>query len=169
VPSCGVIEIEQKWMEQFFFDPVMAAYVLMGAKLDVFQQARLRFYWFCPEVIDSSGVGTGKTEVQFVYLMLRCMLMPGHLAAIYFPNFQTGKDTFWVKFADYEERSPVFAAQFRKGQKADEEKANQRNPGAWIRTFKNGSKLFMPAPDCKEFAFARAVPETVRAEPGVGE
>jgi len=144
-----VIEIEQKWMEQFFFDPVMAAYVLMGAKLDVFQQARLRFYWFCPEVIDSSGVGTGKTEVQFVYLMLRCILMPGHLAAIYFPNFQTGKDTFWVKFADYEERSPVFAAQFRKGQKADEEKANQRNPGAWIRTFKNGSKLFMPAPDFK--------------------
>ena len=147
--SSLVIEIEQKWMEQFFFDPVMAAYVLMGAKLDVFQQARLRFYWFCPEVIDSSGVGTGKTEVQFVYLMLRCMLMPGHLAAIYFPNFQTGKDTFWVKFADYEERSPVFAAQFRKGQKADEEKANQRNPGAWIRTFKNGSKLFMPAPDFK--------------------
>jgi hypothetical protein len=66
--SRPVIEIEQKWMEQFFFDPVMAAYVLMGAKLDVFQQARLRFYWFCPEVIDSSGGGTGKTEVQFVYL-----------------------------------------------------------------------------------------------------
>lgn len=26
---------------------------------------------------------------------------------------------------------------------------NQRNPGAWIRSYKNGSKLFMPAPDFK--------------------
>ena len=61
-----MIEIEQKWIERFYFDPVMAAHVVMGARLDTFQKARLRFFWFTPETIDSSGVGTGKTIVDFV-------------------------------------------------------------------------------------------------------
>lgn len=63
-----MIEIEQKWIERFYFDPVMAAHVIMGARLDTFQKARLRFFWFTPETIDSSGVGTGKTIVDFVVL-----------------------------------------------------------------------------------------------------
>lgn len=145
-----MIEIEQKWIEQFYFDPVMAAAVIMKAKLDVFQRARLRFYWFTPETIDSSGVGTGKTLVDFVYLNLRCILIPNHLAAIYFPNFQVGKDAFWNKyFPRFEAESEIFRAQFSQATKREEEKANQKNPGAWIRSYKNGSKLFMPAPDFK--------------------
>src|SRR5271156_4200141 len=145
-----MIEIEQKWIERFYFDPVMAAHVMMGARLDTFQKARLRFYWFTPETIDSSGVGTGKTIVDFVYLNLRCILIPNHLAAIYFPNFQVGKDGFWNKyFPAFEELSPIFRAQFAQANQREEEKANQRNPGAWIRSYKNGSKLFMPAPDFK--------------------
>jgi hypothetical protein len=145
-----MIEIEQKWIEWFYFDPVMAAHVVMGARLDTFQKARLRFLWFTPETIDSSGVGTGKTIVDFVYLNLRCILIPNHLAAIYFPNFQVGKDAFWNKyFPAFEEQSPIFRAQFAQANKREEEKANQRNPGAWIRSYKNGSKLFMPAPDFK--------------------
>ena len=145
-----MIEIEQKWIERFYFDPVMAAHVIMGARLDTFQKARLRFLWFTPETIDSSGVGTGKTIVDFVYLNLRCILIPNHLAAIYFPNFQVGKDAFWNKyFPAFEEQSPIFRAQFSQANKREEEKANQRNPGAWIRSYKNGSKLFMPAPDFK--------------------
>jgi hypothetical protein len=145
-----MIEIEQKCIERFYFDPVMAAHVIMGARLDTFQKARLRFFWFTPETIDSSGVGTGKTIVDFVYLNLRCILIPNHLAAIYFPNFQVGKDAFWNKyFPAFEELSPIFRAQFAQANKREEEKANQRNPGAWIRSYKNGSKLFMPAPDFK--------------------
>ena len=145
-----MIEIEQKWLEKFFFDPVMAAWVIMSAKLDTFQKARLRFYWFTPETIDSSGVGTGKTVVDFIYLNLRCILIPGHLAAIYFPNFQVGKDAFWNKyFPMFEELSDIFRAQFAQASKREEEKMNQRNPGAWIRSYKNGSKLYMPAPDFK--------------------
>lgn len=54
----------QTQLEAFFFDPVMAARVLLGVQLDVFQRVRLRFYWFFPECMDSSGVGTGKTVVQ---------------------------------------------------------------------------------------------------------
>lgn len=145
-----MLQLSQRELEQLYFDPVMAAYVLLGAKLDPFQQARLRFMWWVPECIDSSGVGTGKTQVTFVYLALRCILIPDHWAAIYFPNFQIGKDTFWTKFGEFEESSPVFRSQFQSGtKKQDEDKANQRNPGAWIRTYKNGSKLFMPAPDFK--------------------
>jgi len=92
-----MIEIEQTWIERFYFDPVMAAHVIMGARLDTFQKACLRFFWFTPETIDSSGVGTGKTIVDFVYLNLQCILIPNHMAAIYFPNFQVGKDAFEAK------------------------------------------------------------------------
>ncbi len=128
-----MIEIEQKWIERFYFDPVMAAHVIMGARLDTFQKARLRFFWFTPETIDSSGVGTGKTIVDFVYLNLRCILIPNHMEAIYFPNFQVGKDAFWNKyFPAFEEQSPIFRAQLAQANKREEEKANQRNPGAWI-------------------------------------
>jgi len=28
-----MIEIEQKWIERFYFDPVMAAHVIMGTRL----------------------------------------------------------------------------------------------------------------------------------------
>ncbi len=145
-----MISLDQKFIEQFFFDPVMAARVLMGAKLDVFQACRLRTYWFVPWVIDSSGVGTGKSEIQFIYANLRCILFPNHIAAVYFPNFQTGKDVFWPKFEAYEEKSATFCAQFPSGaRKQDEAKANLRNPGAWIRSYKNGSKLFILPGDFK--------------------
>jgi hypothetical protein len=140
----------QQQLEAFFFDPVMAAKVLMNVDLDTFQRVRLKFLWFFPEMMDSSGVGTGKTVVQFVYLCLRCILIPDHYAAAYFPTSSIGQGVFWPKFAETEARSDIFRSQFYQGmRKQDDEKMNARSPGCWVRTFKNGSKIFLPAPDFK--------------------
>lgn len=135
--------VSQAELEQFLIDPVMAASVIMGADLDVFQQARLRFYWWVPYVIDSSGVSTAKTLVQFVYTNLRCILLSDHVAGIYFPNFQTAKDEFWPYFERFMEQAPLFAAQFVfHHNKVGEHKY----PGAWVMDYKNRSKFIMPAP-----------------------
>lgn len=140
----------QAQLEALFFDPVMAAKVLMNADLDIFQRCRLRLMWWFPEAIDSSGVGTGKTVVDFIYVCLRCILIPNHYVAVYFPNWSVGQQTFWTKFAEFEEQSEVFRSQFNQGvRKQDEEKMNAKSPGCWVRTFKNGSKVFLPAPDFK--------------------
>lgn len=147
----------QAQLEAFFFDPVMAASVIMGADLDTFQRIRLRCYWWYGSVTDNSGVGTGKTLVNFVFLNLRCILIPGHYAAVYFPSMSIGQQTFWNKFADFEESAPIFREQFHMSQrKQEDEKYNAKTPGAWVRTYKNGSKLFMPAPDWKGDAKGQA-------------
>ncbi len=145
-----MIQLSQREIDRLYTDPVMAAEVLMGAKLDTFQKCRLRYLWWVPEVTDNSGVGTGKSEVVFIYIALRCLLIPDHHAAIYFPTFQIGKDVFWPKWQRAEERSEIFRAQFERGtRKQDEDKANLKSPGTWMRTFKNGSKVFMSAPNFK--------------------
>jgi hypothetical protein len=130
-------------LEEMLIDPVLAAYVIMGAELDVFQQARLRFYWWTPVTVDSSGVSSGKTLVQFVYVNLRCMLIADHIAGVYFPNFQTAKDEFWPYFARFVETAPLFREQF----KMDHNKIGEHKyPGAYVMDYKNKSKFIMPAP-----------------------
>ncbi len=52
-------------------------------------------------------------NANFVYLNLRCILLPNHMVAIYFTNFQVGKDAFWNKyFPAFEEQSPIFSGTF---------------------------------------------------------
>ena len=66
----------QAAIEEFIRDPVLAAYVFFKAELDVFQASRLRFMWYVPELIDGSGVSTGKTELIWMWANLRAILLP---------------------------------------------------------------------------------------------
>src|SRR6266436_2700650 len=107
------MQFKQSHLEAFLLDPVLAAYAIMGAELDVFQQARLRFLWWTPVTVDSSGVSTGKTRDNFIFTNLRCILLHDHICGVYFPNFQTAKDEFWPYFERFMETAPVFRAQFK--------------------------------------------------------
>ena len=129
-------------LEKLLVDPVMAAKVIMGIDLDVFQKIRLRLFWGCPTVIDSSGVSTGKTLVQFLYLNLRCMLLPNHIAAIYFPTHATGIDEFWPYFTKFIESAPIYRSmlQIRRGRVGE-----SKTGGTYVMHFKNGSRILMPA------------------------
>lgn len=133
-----------KLYEQFLIDPVMSAKVIMGYDLDTFQQVRLRDYWWIPSLVDSSGVSTGKTLIDFIYLNLRCILLPNHVAAVYFPNFSTGRDEFWPYFDKAIAESAIYAQQLRPHHGKLGEHKHQ---GSYTMTFKNGSRLLMPAPN----------------------
>lgn len=137
------LQISNRLLEKFLFDPVMASEILMGWSLDTFQQCRLRQYWWQPFVIDSSGVSSGKTAVQFVYANLRCLLIPNHVAAVYLPNFQVGKDEFWQLFNDTIARHEIFAQQLVMDRNRLGEK---KSPGTWSMHYKSGSRLLLPAP-----------------------
>ena len=138
-----MLTLDRKLIEQLLFDPVMAAEVLMGWHLDTFQRVRLRQYWYIPQLVDSSGVSSGKTAVNFVYVNLRCMLLPRHVAGVYLPNFQVGKDEFWQMFYDTMDRSAMFRSQLVTNRGVLGEK---KSPGTWSMHYKNGSRLLLPAP-----------------------
>ena len=137
------LEISEDILRSLLADPVMAAKVLMGIALDDYQAAALRLDWWFQETIDSSGVSTGKTMRIFVLACLRCMLIPNHVCAVYFPSFQMGKEEFWPYFAATMDRSPLFRQQLLVDRNREGEK---KMPGAWLMYFKNGSRLTMPAP-----------------------
>lgn len=127
------------------FDPVMAAYVLLGAEYDDFQKARMRAYWFFLEKEDHSGNSTGKTKVIFDYAQLRVMLIPDQWALVYYPTFQTGKDTFWEYYRTTQSR--IFRAHLGDLEESDDQ-SDGRTHGASCYTcrYRNGNKLEMPAP-----------------------
>jgi hypothetical protein len=131
-------------------DPVMAAEVLMGIKLDTYQGAKLKNWWFAPDVMDHSGVSTGKTELLFIWAHLRLTLLPlpmldkGRIVSIYYIALGTAQQTFLPKVEEYLRRSRFY----------ENEIARQRG-GAFYRQFKNviiieyrnGGRLQLPAGD----------------------
>lgn len=139
-----VLEFDSTILRKLLSDPVMAAKVLLGWDLDDFQAAALRIDWWVPETIDSSGISTGKTLRVFILVCLRCLLIPDHVAAVYFPNWQVGKDEFWPYFERTMEKSLFFRHQLKLNRKREGEHKDQ---GAWWMEFKNRSRIIMPAPN----------------------
>ena len=138
-----MIQLRDSVLAELLTDPVMAAYVLMGWELDTFQQARLRMFWFVPNVIDSSGVSTAKTLVGFVYVNLRCLLLSEHRAGVYFPNWGTMQTEFWPYFQATIEKSAIYREQLTmKNRVVGEHKL----PGVWSMRYRNGNTLIAPAP-----------------------
>src|SRR5271157_4279158 len=89
------LRITSSMVEDFLIDPVMGLYVIMGVKLDVFQQYAVRVKWWVPNVIDSSGFGTGKSFRVFLVTNLRALMIPGQQVVAYYQTFQAMKDIYW--------------------------------------------------------------------------
>lgn len=145
-------------LEDFLCDPVMAAELFFDVRMDVFQKSRLRTYWWVPNVIDSSGVGTGKTSLGvYIFANLRCLLLGDQMGMILYQNLNAGENQFWSKYDSI--TSPLFRAQLGKMTKEGEEKsgkANTSGASCYKQSFKNGSLLMMPAPDWLRGATGRA-------------
>jgi len=147
------LRITHQMWEDFLCDPVLACEVIFGIRLDAFQKCRLRYYWWVQNVIDSSGVGSGKTVVDFIFLCLRCILIPKQQAAVFYPSFGTGKNSFWEYFGSFvlSGRAPIFVAQLGNPVKleAGDEVAGDgtlHGSDCYTAFFRNGNKLKMPAP-----------------------
>lgn len=138
-------------LEDFLMDPVLAARWIFQRDLDVFQRVRLKMMWWVPFTMDSSGISTGKTIVDFIYANLRAMLLPalgeGQEVGVYFFTFAMGKDTFWRYYSTI--NAPIFAAQLGEVDNPDstDKTAKRRDPSCWSASFKSGGAVFLPAPD----------------------
>ena len=149
------LRISEQMILDLLFDPVLACELLFGVRLDEFQKLRLRYYWWVPNVMDSSGFSTGKTFVVWLFVNLRCLLLEDQIAGVYYQTFQTGKDEFWK----YYERlyAPLFQANVGyAGPEESERKASTREPGCWTCRLKNGSEVQMPAPSHFQGAITQA-------------
>lgn len=97
----------------------MALKVIMNADLDTFQAARFRHWWFCPTVMDHSGVSTGKSEMAFLLVMLRLILLPlgaprkPRIVSVYYQAQGTAEEVFLPKLDEYVTKSKIFKDQIK--------------------------------------------------------
>lgn len=97
----------------------MGAKVLMGAEMDVFQAARLKYWWFAPVVMDHSGVSTAKSETAFVFAFLRLLLLPlaaprtPRIVSVYYQSQGTAEEVFLPKLEHYVGQSNWFFKQIK--------------------------------------------------------
>lgn len=105
--------------------------------------------WFCPQVIDDSGVSTGKTEILWIWAQLRAILLPQpspypkRLIGIYYPTLDSAQSNFAPKYDKYIEASPEFRRELRvmHGGKF----GYQALKGAIQWVYRNGSIIQCPA------------------------
>ena len=141
------LRITPGMVEDFVWDPCLAAWFFLGIKFDLFQRVRLKTFWLVPLGIDSSGFTSGKTIVDWAYMQLRCLLIPEHIGVVYYPSFQTGIRTFWPYYYRVGGNQYFRAHLGRLDEEGEEEgKAKTRAAGCYVANFRNGSRVEMPAP-----------------------
>lgn len=144
------LRITPTMVDDFLIDPVLGIYVIMGVKLDVFQASIVRDLWWVPNVIDSSGFGTGKSFRVWLVSNLRALLIGDHHVVVYYQTFQAMKDIYWQNYSTIDaRRAPIFAAQLgRLDAEGDVDGTdNSRGAACYKRYFKNESIVFGPAPN----------------------
>ncbi len=150
------LTITQGMWEDFLWDPVLAAWVILGFRFDAFQNCRLRYYWFVQHVEDHSGFSSGKTIVDWAFLQLRMILIPNQEAGVYYPVFETGKNTFWRYYTTCKSR--LFHAQIGRTdeQGYDAGSGKIEGAGSFKAYYRNGNLLTMPAPSFMKKASTQA-------------
>jgi hypothetical protein len=143
-------QLQANLARRLICDPVMAAHVLLGSEMDVFQRARFRYWWFTPTVMDHSGVSVAKSEMLCDLALLRLLLLPAashkkpRIVTVYYPSQGTAEEVLLPKIDERLKRSNVFFRQVRR-----------QHGGGFYRTKKNviliemrdGSWLEIPAGD----------------------
>ncbi len=143
------LAISSSLIDEFLLDPVMGIYVVFNEVLDEFQKVRARLSWFTPRLMDSSGLSSAKTLNLFLTFNLRCVLMEGRIAAVYYPSWGQGQKTFWRHYTNYLKKSAIFRAQVGRmsaDQGKVEGKAQLKGPSCWSMEFRNNSQILLPAP-----------------------
>lgn len=150
------LRVTQTMVDDFIIDPVLGAKVIMGIEMDAFQAARLRTYWWVPNVMDSSAVGTAKTMTFWIFLNLRSVLIGDQVCLAYYQTFDAGKRVFWPYYRLI--RHPLFRAQLGKlDVDGDSDgKSNSKGPACWTQHFRNDSQVQMPAPNWVQEAVGQA-------------
>jgi hypothetical protein len=144
------LRITPTMVDDFLIDPVLGVYVVFGVKLDVFQAVALRLMWWCPDFLDSSGFGTGKSLRFYLFWNLRAVIVGDQHLLVYYQTFSVMQRIFWQYYQQFNSRTaPLFAAQLGKLDVEGEKdgKDNTRGPACYIQHFKNESMMIAPAPN----------------------
>lgn len=148
VPSTSAkLKISADEAHYLMTNPIPAIEKLMGLRLDYFQTADLKTAWRTPFVMDSGGVSASKSLRLWIISNLRCILIPDHVALIYYPFFGTGQNVFWGNYAKCASLSKLFASQIGQLDESGEKsgKGTLKKASSWNCYFRNGSQLRMPA------------------------
>lgn len=143
------LKLTESMIRDFTCRPDLCAKVVFGEVMDAFQSARLKDYVWTPRCMDSSGFSSAKSRTFFLAFNIRCILIGNHYAGVYYQNFNNGQQVFWQYYDTYQRRSPMFRAQLgaMNLESTDiEDKGTKKGSSCWVATFRNGSKLFLPAP-----------------------
>ena len=97
----GHLRVTPTMTEDFLIDPILGIYVIFGVKLDVFQAYATRVTWWVPNVIDSSGFGTGKSFRIWLVTNLRAILIPNQQIVAYYQTFQAMKEIYWKNYQNF--------------------------------------------------------------------
>lgn len=141
---------EADWLD-LINDPVMAAEIIMNCKLDVHQAVRLRYYWWCANVMDDSGVGTGKSTITFIWQALRHILLPHpktmqtQLIALFYPTLATAKETVGDQFEKFIQTAPIFRSEVAATTHGGKRYAIRSEEGYMEFRYRNGGITRMPA------------------------
>lgn len=141
---------EATWLE-LINDPVMAAEIIMNCKLDVHQAARLRYFWFVPNLMDDSGVSTGKTTITFIWQSLRHILLPHPrgtdtcLIALFYPTLSTAKEAIGDQFEKFIETAPLFRNEVAPTTQSGKRYALRTEEGYYEFRYRNGGITRLPA------------------------
>lgn len=144
------LAITSGMMADFAMNPVTAASVIFpDLRLDVFQQVRVIIKWLVPNVLDNSGVNTGKSLEDWLVGNLGPCIIPDHWVGVFYPTFSTGQRTFWTYYANRNCMSEMFRAQMGNIEAPDmnDKEARKRGNSCWSASFKSEGKVEMPAPD----------------------
>lgn len=147
----GRLRITQTMIEDFILDPVLASKWILNLDLDAFQRARLKLNWWVPNVIDDSGISSGKTIGIAAYAILRAVLLAnytkGHDVGFYSQVFQTSKDVFFREVEGLMSNAPLLRNEIGEIKK---------DPSCWTIHFRSGGRIDIPSPDVKNEAEGQA-------------
>lgn len=150
------LTLKQSEIEAFIRDPVLAAWFFFGLELDVPQRARLREMWFVPEVHDDSGIFTGKTIVSWVWVQLRCILLPSprgfapRIVGVFYQDMGSAKSVFKPYYDQFISSSPAFRNELSRQQGGRLGYRPLESGFEYI--YKNHNRVFVPPIGMKEDA-----------------
>lgn len=94
-------------VDDFIYDPILAAKVILNITLPPHSELRIMFMWTTPFTIDDSGFSTAKSHNAAVVMALRSILFPGRVSGVLSKTFAQGKLIF-QNFDRWVGNAPIF-------------------------------------------------------------
>ena len=131
-------------VDDFIHDPILGAKVLLGMEIPPHMELRIWGMWKSKFIVDSSGLGTGKSLCIATVAALRSMLFRDRVAGLISNTFPQGK-LIHAYFDRWAKRSTIFRNQLAVNARGDPYISHTSD--ACLCKFKNDSEIRTIPPD----------------------